>query len=416
MSKIDTASIDSFGIWYGTSAADTVPNFGNAANTQWFKLSALYANNHCQRRQRHHQRCKYCNSIPACRKSFSGCCAQRQEPQVKPCEYRLFLCGSEPPCKSDCSCGTGSVSEPDTSLVEAGERRERGSIRFWYGTTGKVPVNQADFTLPPYDSISAASVVDTQLLVSGLQYQTHYYFGGQVFLNGQWSYVTDSASADAVTPAGIGKLAVNSVKITSLTFDTATNAIRVKWNVDDTLPDTLEIWISYSLSGYPTVDTSAHQTILVTAATGDTVVKLREPLVFSPSAADTTFYYVALWESRFNGLLTDPTDSSEMRVASPTYDWQQVTYFTKSPGDTNSVFDGNILIVTGGVAQADVAPTTGIIRYASGLTPAAFPGFVQMSVPFYFSKYQSSAPFTIDLKLFAFPANLHRVIGSHLST
>jgi hypothetical protein len=280
------------------------------------------------------------------------------------------------------------------------------NVRFWYGTSGAVPTGTADFTSPPYDVISAASVSDTVLVVPGLQYSTHYYFGGQVYSNGYWSYVTDASSANATTLAAEGKLDTNSVKILSLAFDSVKNEIHVKWRLKARPLDTLQVGISYSLSGYPTADTSAHQNQLVTSA-ADTVdsatVKLREPLVFSASAANPTNYYVALWEGRVNGLYAAPTDSSRGTIASPTYNWQHVTFFTKVPGDTSSVFNGNVLLITTVATTGDVANDTGTIQYYNALTPPNLAGFVQVSVPFYFSGKDQSGKFKIALKLSALP-------------
>ncbi|MGB7548555.1 MAG: hypothetical protein WBM14_12455, partial [Terracidiphilus sp.] len=402
MTSVDTASVDSFGIWYGTSATDTVPNFSDPQNSIWFNLGARYAiiKNNGGRDSVAVGNPQFNTGVQKALVCFLV--LKGKNGKLSPFKKATFTAGQNRPTNPIVL--TAVAQTPSRILLSWKSVSGITAIRFWYRENSAVDLNTADFTSPPYDSISAGSVLDTQLAVTGLQYQTHYYFGAQVFSGGLWSYVTGPASANATTPAGLGMLAVNSVKITSLTFDTANNAIHVKWNVNNTLPDTLVIGISYSLTGYPTMDTSVHQVVSVKAAADSAVVKLREPLVFSQDAATPTWYYVALWESRLNGTLTDPTDSSEMKVASPTFNWQQVTYFTKSPGDTNTVFNGNILIVTDSVAVADITPTVGVIRYAGGLTPASLYGFVQVSVPFYFSKYQSSAPFNIDLKLSALPA------------
>ena len=120
------------------------------------------------------------------------------------------------------------------------------AIRFWYSTTGKIPGNQTEFPSPPYDSISTVSVIDTVDTIRVQHDNTTYYFAGQVFSGGLWSFV-DTTGASATTPLASGKLPVNSVKITSCVFDTTDNSIHVSWTVDNTLPDPLEIGISYSL-------------------------------------------------------------------------------------------------------------------------------------------------------------------------
>lgn len=182
------------------------------------------------------------------------------------------------------------------------------------------------------------------------------------------------------------------MKITSLTFDTATNEIHVSWTVNNNLPDTLEIGISYSLSGYPTADTSIHQLIPVKSGSDSTTIKL-QPLVYSAQ------YYVALWESRLNGTPADPTSGSEAVVASPFYNWQPATLFTTVPGDTHALFNGNIVIIANALTPGDVTNTPDTIRYDS-IGPANLYGFVPVSVPFYFSHLDQSAPFKIEFKLF----------------
>ncbi len=211
--------------------------------------------------------------------------------------------------------------------------------------------------------------------------------------------MTDSSSANVTTPAASNNTVGNTVKITRLVFDTVNNVMRVSWHVNTTGTDTLEIGISYSTAGYPSLDTSAHQVVAVKSGTDSAVVKLLEPLMFRSSVTDTTRYYVALWERAENGKFSAPTDSSRDTVASPMYNWQNVTFFTKTPGDTNTVFNGNIRIITDSVQSGDVSFATGTIRYYGSLTPATLSGFILVSVPFYFSQKDQSGKFLVELKL-----------------
>jgi|WetSurMetagenome_2_1015567.scaffolds.fasta_scaffold00017_17 PKD repeat protein len=401
--SVDTASVDSFFVWWGTSITDTVPNFNDISNTKRFRLrdrySAILANNGH-------------DTVTVGNPQFNTgvqkklwCAVMLMGKNHKPSGYfkAPFYVGRNRP-QNPILLSAKAIAPSQIQLSWRPIGGGISNIRFWYNTA-KIPVGQADFTSPPYDSVSVPSVMDTQLTVSNLHDNTTYHFGGQVYSNGQWSFVTDSASASATTPLASGKLAVNSVKITNCIFDTSDNSIHVSWKVNNALPDTLQIGISYSIAGgFPVNDTSVHQIVPVTAATGSAIIKLREPVVFSPSPTDTTWYYIALWESRVNGTLTDPTDSSRVKTASPTFNKQAVVYFTKVPGDTNSVFNGNLLIITDSVlTPGDVNPTHGVVHYYTGITPNNLYGFIPVSIPFNFTQWQYSRKFIVQLKLTGVP-------------
>jgi PKD repeat protein len=403
ISGVDPATVDSFAIWFGTDTSQSTPNFSDPTQTRWFNLQAemptITATNGRDsviiRNPLFNtgvQKKLYCAlvlkgkndklSITVIKAAYLAGVTRQANP--------IILHASAP-----------SASKVILSWNPIGGV---SAIRIWYRANAAVPVNTASFTSPPFDSITLPSVTQTQDTISGLIGLTHYFFGAQVYQGSQWSNVIDSSSADATTPIGHEKLpGGNTVKITSLVFDTITNEIKVSWSVDYPYVDPLEIGISYSMVAFPTIDTSAsHQIVPVTASSGSAVIKLQETLKFS-SLTDTSHYYVALWERSVDGTMTDPTTNSEAMVTISYYTWQNVTYFTTVPSDINNVFNGNILLVTEGVT--DPSFTNGkIILYQPA--PASLAGFIPVGVPFYFdpSKIEQSRPFTIKIRCGTLPA------------
>jgi hypothetical protein len=403
---VDPATVASFAIWFGTGINDTTPNFSDSSQTRWFNLQAEMPTITATNGRDSVIIANPLFNTGVQKKLWCALVLKGKNGKLSTTVIKAaYLAGVNRP--DNPIILHASAPSPSKVILSWNPVGGVSAIRIWYRANAAVPVNTASFTRPPFDSITVPSVTATQLTVSGLSDSTHYFFGAQVYQGSQWSYVTDSSSANATTQAAGVKLPTgNSVQITSLVFDTNTNEIVVHWTVDNTLPDSLEIGISYSTVSYPTIDTSAsHQIVPVLASSGSAVIQLQEALQFSPglSADSTTHYYVALWERSVTGKMTDPTANSERMVASPYYNWQNVTYFTKAPGDMNVVFNGNILLVTEGVT--DPSFTKGkIILYQPA--PASLAGFIPVGVPFYFdpSKIEQSRPFAIKIRCGTLPA------------
>ena len=403
---VDPATVASFAIWFGTGINDTTPNFSDSSQTRWFNLQAEMPTITATNGRDSVIIANPLFNTGVQKKLWCALVLKGKNGKLSTTVIKAaYLAGVNRP--DNPIILHASAPSPSKVILSWNPVGGVSAIRIWYRANAAVPVNTASFTRPPFDSITVPSVTATQLTVSGLSDSTHYFFGAQVYQGSQWSYVTDSSSANATTQAAGVKLPTgNSVQITSLVFDTNTNEIVVHWTVDNTLPDSLEIGISYSTVSYPTIDTSAsHQIVPVLASSGSAVIQLQEALQFSPglSADSTTHYYVALWERSVTGKMTDPTANSERMVASPYYNWQNVTYFTKAPGDMNVVFNGNILLVTEGVT--DPSFTKGkIILYQPA--PASLAGFIPVGVPFYFdpNKIEQSRPFAIKIRCGTLPA------------
>ena len=191
----------------------------------------------------------------------------------------------------------------------------------------------------------------------------------------------------------------NSVRITSLVFDTSKNEIKVKWNAKVDLLDTLQIGISYSVKGYPTTDTSIHQFVPVTGSIDSAVINLMEPLVFSSSPTDSSHYYVSLWISKDKIIVCAPTDSSKQEVLIPYYTWQNVP---TSTSDTIPVYAFNNQIRLKS-KPGQVLETANIVRT---ITPGStlLAGSIQAGLAFEYENKSMGTPFYTGIKISNLPS------------
>jgi PKD repeat protein len=389
MKSIDTSKVDSFAVWWSADTGDSIPSFSNPAGIRWFNLKDRYPV---------FDRTGGTDSFFVVsplfntgveKKAFCAVVVKGKNDGASGWVKAGYLLGKNRPLNPIKL--RAVLPTAGTITLRWDPVAGAGKIRIWYRTKSAVPVNIADFSSTQFVEIAVPVISDTEVVVTGLQPQTTYFFGGQVFAIGPglWSNVTESSSVSATTASTTyGKLDSNSVKIASLVFDTSTNQIRVRWIVTK-LTDNLEIGVSYSVASYPTVDIGDQQVIRVLAATGDTIVKLREPLLY-----DTT-YYVSLWERTQEGKWTDPTVNSKAKVRTPYFNWQNVTYFRKIPGDTNFVFNNTILIITDSVKE--ITPTNGTVRFFP-VGPEMLNGFIAAGLPFYFSLKEESHKFKVSMK------------------
>jgi hypothetical protein len=395
LKSIDTTVVDSFALWFGLSETDSVPNFNNPAQTRWFNLGDRYAiinaNNGTDSTL-------ITNPLFATDKQITLFCAvilKGKNDKLSKYKVTPYQIGT---IKPDNLVALQAIALGRSKIqLLWNQVADVTAVRIWYRTGSAVPVNFSAFTSPPFDSIHVSSATDTQVVVKGLNPQTHYYFGAQILKNGQWSNVTVGSSTDVATLLTGGILDSNTVQITSINYDSLKNVFRVGWKVEYKPSDSLDIGISYSTGGYPSIDTSVHQWVRASAGIGDTVITLREPVNFN------TAYYFSLWERKYNGAWTPPTNSSIIIDTSSNFNWQSVLYFTKEPGDTNRVFNGNILLITDSVSSDQVVHATNKILLFDTLS-ASFTGFIPVSIPFYFfSKTEASSRFRLLVKYGTLP-------------
>jgi len=331
MRSIDMSSVDSVGVWCGGTATDTMPDFGNAAATKWFRTQDLSTVISTMGK----------DSIVIINAQFNSgtiktvWCAvilKGKNGRYSQIVKASFSVGADRPANPIAlsavaqSASRIRLSWPPVSVVDG--------IRVVYRADTVVPMNNYYFDTTRY-FVASPAPTDTTILLSGLQEKTHYYFGAQIYKGGLWSVVTQNSSANVQTPGAGPKLGVNTLKLDSLGFDPSTDQIKVFWKAaGSSASDSLQVGISYSTTGFPDSTQAAlvQQVVPVINAIGtSTAIKI-------PNLQFNTRYYVSLWESRVDGVWAAPTDSSQDSLTTPGYNWQSVTYFTKVGGDTAFAF------------------------------------------------------------------------------
>jgi PKD repeat protein len=395
---VDPALVDSFGLWYGTSPSDSTPDFTNMAATRWFSMSDQAAVIAATGK----------DSVVLVNSQFnSGAVKKVWCAVILKSKYDR----SSPIVKSSFSVGVDRPLNPmaltahavAASRISLSWRAISGvdGIRIVYRANTPVPLNEYYFDTSQYMAFTPPVVTDTGFMVTGLNQMTHYYFGAQVSKAGLWSTVTQASSANDSTPQFGQMLDTNRVKLDSLTFDASTDQIRAWWKVTAVAgQDSLQVGISYSVSGYPgPADNGLVQQVVPVTIGKEMMaaVKLHENLLFN------TKYYVALWENRVDGAWTPPTDSSLGTVTTPNYNWQSVTYFTRAGGDSAYAFNNNIRIMTDSVSDGEVVHATGTVVFCQP-DASLFPGFIPASIAFKFSSHEQTARVYMGLKYNALPA------------
>jgi hypothetical protein len=268
-------------------------------------------------------------------------------------------------------------------------------IMIWY-RPGHPVDTVSDVSSLSLDSLAPASPTDTFVICGGLNPMTRYYFGAQVFKDGLRSQITTNASANDstwVTLSTLDSVALASLNLTKEgpSFDTLTNTIRIRWTVNRSAVDSLDIGISYSTVS-ATADTVVGQAIQSTGNTDSAVVRLHESLLFNTS------YYVKLWLRSPGGIWTDPGQSSAGVVKTPSFTWQSITYFTKTI-DTVYAFNREIRLIN---QPGDVSVTANVVRLFVPVSQAVA-GFIPVSVGFEFSEKDRGTPFYVGLKIDSIP-------------
>ena len=265
-------------------------------------------------------------------------------------------------------------------------------IMIWYRAGSPIPL-QYDLSALKLDSL-VPSVADTAIASANFTGNTTYYFGAQVYANGQWSYITDSSRTSVLTPGDSASLPVNNTALTSLVFDTSVDQIKVCWTADsgvlasgDSLP---QIGIAYSTDSFPAAAGGNLQVVDVQGKTGCAYVKLRENLVFNQT------YYVSLWLRAYRRAWTAPGAPGKDSVHVPLYKWQNVVLFSKDY-DTVYAFNNQLRFTN---LPGDGSRVSNIVR-ADSVTPY---GFLPVSIAFEFQTKDAGVPFNVGLKVSSVPS------------
>jgi PKD repeat protein len=261
----------------------------------------------------------------------------------------------------------------------------------WYRTTAPVPL-AIDVAPLKMASLNPA-VSDTVIISNKFSDKTRYFFGAQVYQNGLWSLITDSASATDSTPEAGDSLPYNSAQIKSLVFDTSVNQIKVGWSVNPAQAESLQLGILYSTDAMPKTSTGQQQVIDVTAAQDSVYLAVQGSILFDKT------YYVSLWVRRSGGKWTAPTPLGMDSVRVPPFTWQNVVYFSKE-NDTVFAFNNKVWLLN---SPGDLSSTHNTVVYFAP-APAVMPGLFPASIGFTFKKTVGGFPFYVGLKVDSVPA------------
>jgi PKD repeat protein len=394
LKAMDTSAVDSFGVWCGTAAADSMPDFASPSNARWFDLKREYP----RLSGTGTDSIVFVNSqfnAGVVKTVWSAVIVRGKNGKSGRPVRVAFQVGVDRPANTITlsahaqSASTVYLSWPALSGIEG--------IRIVYRTNGAVPINIYYFDTMQY-STAIPAAKDTFMAITGLRERTRYYFGAQVFKGGLWSVVTQASSANDSTPSAGAALDANRIKLERCTFDPGSDQIMVTFKAAGVAArDSLQAGISYSLTGFPVSDSLVRQVVPLSSGADTTVpVRLFENLRFNAG------YFIALWERRADGAWTAATDSSRDTLTTPDFNWQQVSYFTKLGGDTAYAFNDNIRLMTDSVVESGESHTTDKVVIVHP-DPGLFSGFVPASIAFKFAQPQSSARFYVGLK-FSLPS------------
>ncbi|HUI93899.1 MAG TPA: DUF2341 domain-containing protein, partial [Chitinivibrionales bacterium] len=384
--KIDTLRIDSVGLWYSLTG-DTVADFTDKNFTTWLKPAVLAKSG-----------TQYMYPIVNTvfnseQRTIAVAVIQLGFNRTRsPVNTYKFVVGKPRPANpihlTARALSPNRIRLTWNNIASAGVER----IFIWVRPDSAVPL-AIDVTSLNLDTL-VPSVADTTIVGSKFNEQTRYYFGAQVYKGGLWSFITAAASANDSTPAALAKLDSNTVRITSLTFDTTVNQIKVCWTLNPIVAESLQVGILYSPDSMPLVDNGNQQVVDVTGISACAYVKLREDLMFDHT------YYVSMWLRRPGGKWTDPDPKlhSKDSIHVPLFTWQSVTY-SRHVNDTVFAFNNNLRFTN----TPDDQSNTPNIVYLRQPDTSWLAGFIPVSIGFEFSNKSAGIPFYVGLKVQSVP-------------
>jgi autotransporter-associated beta strand protein len=381
---IDTSRVDSVGLW--RSLVTTTPDFTNKNFTTWMSAAAMAEKG---------IRDTFTIVNPAFNDAqdtvyASVICIGRNKRQSAVVST-TFLVGKDRPA-NPIRLKAKQLSSQKIRLSWnslAGFGAERIIIR--YGSSAPIPLAY-DFSALKLDSL-VPDINDTAITGSMFSEMKRYYFGAQLYKNGLWSYVTDSARTSDSTEEFGSALDSNTARIKAVTFDTATNRIQVCWTVNRVVADSLQLGILYSTGSLPAVSAGDQQVVMVKSDEDSAYVNLRENLVFGAT------YHLSLWLRMPGGKWTPPIAAGRDSVSVPMFKWQAVDYFSKER-DTVYAFNNKLRFAN---AAGDLSMTQNFAYYFSPLS-SELVHFVPVSVGFEFKKKDPGVQFNIGLKVDSLPA------------
>ena len=292
---IQTSLVDSVGIWYGEVPT---PNFSDQVYTKWFTTPVVQnGSGHFSDTVTDAQLFAGVQDTIYCAVVVRG-----KGGVISKTVESMFVAGSPRP--SNPVALSATAATPSSIILGWNSLAGLGidSLRIYYDTV-QIPLSfqVTGHGAPRVENVSA--VLDT---VVGLNSSTKYYFGAQICKGGLWSAITVQSSAFATTQQGDTSHIINTITISSISFDSAANTIVTAWSVPS--QGSIQYWCAtYSLD--PANMLQPSKGALFTSVNDTARDTLGGSIVF-----DTT-YYVWLWVKSSTGAWTAPGVAGRMSVA-----------------------------------------------------------------------------------------------------
>jgi len=272
-------------------------------------------------------------------------------------------------------------------------------LKLWFGPTA------IDLNAPEKKSLLDSLIVspsDTSIIVENLEPGTQYYFGLQMFDSNGWLPISSNALATSLLPAEEPSIEqqLNTLKIDTLFFDTASGKIRIAFCIDSASHNStedLDVAITYSVDRY--VDRDIGKSPLVTlfgpVNCVDTVIKLSEPQRFD------TLYYVALWLRYPTGDWIKYTEASSdtVRIGKP-YKQEVFLFNPMIREDTVTAFNASVILWKDGDFKEDTSRQV-VQNLQNYVTPGSL---LPVASPFKFVNPIETPEFFIGFKIRSLPA------------
>ncbi len=385
--KIDTAKVDSVGLWYGLGS-DTVPNFeSKTAAVKWWSAQEIVKGASANR-------FKYVlrsDQFNTTFKALTCAVVLVNKSHIPGDQVKTSIVIGLPlnPVHLRATAVSSNSIRLSWDLLAAQDSIER--IRIYYSSSDTLPYN-CDFSAIKVDSlVPEPGVIDTTITVSDLKEMTRYRFGARVYKKGLWSTLTNVAVASDSTMETSVSVITNTLILNKLVYDTAPNNVWIFWS--DTLVDSsFQLGVSFSYTPGITPSDTGFKKIIKMHPDLDSVIVALDSLIPLDKDLD-----VFLWLRKIGGTWAEPTPQSTGKIHIPPFQFREVHYEFNSKGDTTSWINGQVRLITPPVGQYGEGSYTSIIRTFKIDTSKA-PGLITVGSSFVFSEKTVSPAFSIYLK------------------
>jgi PKD repeat protein len=390
--KIDTLKVDSAGLWYGLGT-DTVPNFASNAAVKWWPVRDIIkgASGNRFKYQLKSDQFNTDSKMLTCAVLLIG----KNDIRSAPIKTSLIIGDPLNPIHLHATTINSNSIRLTWNQMMAKDSVEQ--IRIYYTNRDTLPYD-CNFSAITVDSIvPEPKSTDTAILVSNLKEKTRYYFGARVYKKGIWSRLTSvSVARDSTTEAVVSEIK-NTVILSKLEYDTASNNLRIFWR-DTSVDSGFQLGVSFTFtSGLTPSDTIFEKIVTLHLASDSAAITLDSSIPFDQ---DLNVY---LWLRKSGEKWAAPTPQSTGKIHIPPFTWQKVYYHFDQKEDTTSWANGQIRFITPPTEQTGGVNCSGVIR-SFKIDSSKAPGFIVVGSSFVFSEKQVSPPFSIYIKCTDIPS------------